>query len=606
MNANTLCITSMRSDRLSEKLPCHPRMSAMLAAGFGIAVSSIFALWLQSVENRRDEQVFQAEANERFNAVDRGLQNAIGLLADLNRAFAASCFTGHDQFRAFARPLLDRHSYIYSIAFHRYVDGSRNFSRRRPDGETRLASQAAMEYAVRDIAARAGGDTPPILDASVIRSQELALSRAGSSALPAATGLFRLPPLKESAPYFSVVATAYRNVPMPQAGSLATHDTAGYTLAVLNARNLAEGIFRQGGFLEENIDITLLEDGSDGNEEGIIFRHRGAAGPASRRGNEELLSPEDPVPGEMRISRVYDVAGSRWQMTVSAGRNPSSVTGAGPWMALVGGSLISLMLAAYFQLLANRARMLELANKAQEADIASLKSMELKLLDAQDEMHELAAYQDRVVESERKRIAREIHDDLGQNLLALHIDATLLDQQTAAAHPHFNARVKILLMEIDATVKSVRAIINYLRPTVLDQGLCVAVEWLVQQMASRSKIAFRLTIDDEQFCRAFDDEQATAIFRIMQEALSNVVRHANARHAEIRVGRKDDRLHLIISDDGIGTYPGNQRKPRSFGLIGIRERVLAMGGEFFIESAPDLGTTLSFFIPARSRRKGDD
>jgi signal transduction histidine kinase len=569
---------------------------------------------MQSLENEKDEQIFQGEAYERLNALDSGLQNAIGFLSDLNRAFAESCFTPQEQFGTFTRPLLERHSYIYSIAFRR-PEGAKtppckgNPIRTASLRRSQLMEPAFIERAAAESANR-GGAVPEIsgyaaasLDTSVIRKQELALSRSGSDGRPAATTLFRLQPHKESPPFFSVVATAFPQASGSEASSGASRETIAYTVAVLNARKLAEEIFRQYALLDKKgIEITLSERG-DGGEEDIIFRHPSFAGGASARGDMPLSPVEETAPGELRVVRTYDVGGSQWQMVVSSKRSPSGISSPGPWMALISASLISLLLAGYLQALATRAKMLEVTNQAQQTDIETLKAMERRLRDAQGEMRELAAYQDRAVENERKRIAREIHDDLGQNLLALRIDVTLLDQRTAAANAEFNAEVKALLAQVDVTIKSIRTIINHLRPTALDHGLYAAIEWLVKQMGDRSNVAFKLMVEDKKFCASFDDEQATAIFRITQEALSNVLRHANARHAEIRLGKKDCVLHVVISDDGVGSYPGNQRKPRSYGLIGIRERVRAMGGEFTMESMPNHGTTLSFSVPCRHLQK---
>lgn len=566
-------------------------MSAILVLGFGIAVSSILAMWLQGVENAKEETIFQDEAYECLNALDNGLRNAIGFLSDLNQAFAESSNITQDQFRTFSRPLLERHAYIYSIAFHHHAGKKNRLGKRiRYTASPEIDGHAAVP-----------------LDASIIRNQELALSRSARTGHPAATALFRLPPSEESPPFLSVAATAYHQPAALETSPAVMPEAASYTIAVLNARNLAEEIFRQGGLLDKKgLEITLFESGNENSGKEIIFRNSGTGMKAQTRSNTLPFPPEEAMPGELRITRSYDVAGSRWHMVVSSKRSPPGISGTGPWMALIGGSLMSLLLAAYLQSLATRAKMLEFANKVQQDDIEARKSIERALLDTQGEMRELATYQDRMIENERKRIAREIHDDLGQNLLTLRIDVTLLDQQTATTHHKVNARVKTLQAQVDATIKSIRAIINHLRPAALDKGLCIAIEWLVQQMAGRSKVTFNLIVENKEFCRAFDDEQATAIFRIMQEALSNVVRHANARHAEIRLDKKDGTLYVVISDDGVGTYPDEKRKPRSFGLIGIRERVRAMGGEISIASEPNRGTTLSFCVPCRHSEKDAD
>ena len=231
-------------------------------------------------------------------------------------------------------------------------------------------------------------------------------------------------------------------------------------------------------------------------------------------------------------------------------------------------------------------------------DITERKLAEQALMQSQTELRELAAHQARVKEDERRRIAREIHDDLGQNLLALRIDVSLLENDTHTRDPAINERIHGLLSQVDNVVYSVRAIVNDLRPTVLDLGLQCAVEWQVRQFRQRSGVSCTLSVEGGEIDGMLDEEAATSIFRIVQESLTNVSRHAYATHVDIRLQRRHDSLVLEISDDGVGSYPGNMCKPRSFGLIGIRERVYTMGGEFRVVTAPGKGTTLTVTIPA--------
>jgi len=231
-------------------------------------------------------------------------------------------------------------------------------------------------------------------------------------------------------------------------------------------------------------------------------------------------------------------------------------------------------------------------------DITARKEAEQALRQSQTELRELAAHQARVKEDERKRIAREIHDDLGQNLLALRIDVSLLEDETRRRYPALNERIHSLLSQVDNVVRSVRAVVNDLRPPVLDLGLQCAVEWQVQQFRQRSGVSCTLMVEGGDLDHVLDEEAATSVFRILQESLTNVSRHAYATHVDIRLQRKYDSLVLEIADDGVGGFPGNMRKPRSFGLIGIRERVYTLGGEFRMSSAPGKGTTLTITIPA--------
>lgn len=220
---------------------------------------------------------------------------------------------------------------------------------------------------------------------------------------------------------------------------------------------------------------------------------------------------------------------------------------------------------------------------------------EQALRQSQEELRQLASYQERIKEDERKRIAREIHDELGQNLLALRIDVAILHARTGAAHPKLNKKVHAVLEHIDTTMKAMRAIINNLRPTVLDLGLSAAIEWQVKEFQRRTGIACELVMVDKDM--EVDDNRATALFRILQESLNNVFRHARATRARIEVNRDDDRLSMTVADNGVGIFPGCRRKANSFGLVGIKERISTLGGDFKIETGEDIGTSLTVSIP---------
>lgn len=232
-----------------------------------------------------------------------------------------------------------------------------------------------------------------------------------------------------------------------------------------------------------------------------------------------------------------------------------------------------------------------------EHEIAERKRVEEALQQSRRLLRQLAAYQERVKEDERKRIAREIHDDLGQNLMALRIDVSILQARTGKTHPLLNRKVSNALQHIDTTIKAVRAIINNLRPSVLDLGLYAAIEWQVNEFERRTGVRCELARDGGGSEFELDDARATAFFRILQESLTNVARHAQASLVRIKVHRFGNRFCMVIEDDGIGIFAGCRRKPNSFGLLGIEERVSSLGGEFEVDSVPGKGTRLSISIP---------
>lgn len=210
------------------------------------------------------------------------------------------------------------------------------------------------------------------------------------------------------------------------------------------------------------------------------------------------------------------------------------------------------------------------------------------------ETRELALHHERIKEEERKRIARDIHDELGQNLMALRLDVVRMtaapDLMTATKE-----QIEAALNQIDTTIKSVRTIINDLRPAVLDLGLHAAIEWQAKEFERRSGIACDVHIDHAEF--SLDDQRATALFRSVQESLNNIIRHAQARQVWIDMQLKDGQLYMTISDDGVGGNLNSRKKDNAFGLIGIEERMHALGGTFSVASEPGHGVTIMLSIP---------
>ena len=231
-------------------------------------------------------------------------------------------------------------------------------------------------------------------------------------------------------------------------------------------------------------------------------------------------------------------------------------------------------------------------------DITERKLMDSALRQSHAQLRQLALHLETAKEDERKRISRDIHDELGQNLLALRIDISMLSARTEGSHPRLHRRVGAVLSNVDTTIKSVRGIMNELRPMALDLGLQAAIEWQVGDFRKRSGVVCRLLIRDEALFAAIGSQVEIVLFRIVQEALSNVMRHAQASQVEIELSSDACAVYVAISDNGIGITPQQQRKKQCFGLIGIAERVTALGGHFEVGMpASGAGCRLSLQIP---------
>jgi signal transduction histidine kinase len=265
-----------------------------------------------------------------------------------------------------------------------------------------------------------------------------------------------------------------------------------------------------------------------------------------------------------------------------------------PWLAMMAGFVSTMLLYVLFHTLtAARRTAVALA----EGMTKELRASEHNLQRMNENLRRLSAHAENIKEEERRRIAREIHDDLGQNLLALRIEADILCARTGDRHPRLHARARATVNQIDATIKSVRQIINDLRPNVLDLGLNAAVDWQIAEFRRRTGLECDLTETHQDI--PVSDHCATALFRILQESLSNILRHANATRVQVVLRVERDWIWMSVGDNGIGFHPQGRHKTGSFGLVGIEERINILGGTCEIHSDPGSGTTIRVAVPLR-------
>jgi PAS domain S-box-containing protein len=229
-------------------------------------------------------------------------------------------------------------------------------------------------------------------------------------------------------------------------------------------------------------------------------------------------------------------------------------------------------------------------------DITNIRKAERRLADSNQQLRELTSRRESAREEERKLIAQEIHDELGQHLTALRMGISMLNLQFGAQAPGLSDAVDGLMQLCDRTIQVVRSIATSLRPAVLNMGLYPALEWLINEFRQHTRIACELTTHSEE--PALTDDQATTAFRIVQEALNNVARHSGATRTMVSLERIDGAYRLDIADNGRGFDPGSVNK-RSLGLAGMRERGISLGGEVVIFSHPGQGTTVQATLPIK-------
>jgi PAS domain S-box-containing protein len=217
----------------------------------------------------------------------------------------------------------------------------------------------------------------------------------------------------------------------------------------------------------------------------------------------------------------------------------------------------------------------------------------------QEQLRNLAGYLQAAREAERTLIAREIHDEFGQALTALKMDLAWLARQLPDDEPRLADKIKTMGGLLDATLETVRRVAAQLRPGLLDDlGLVEALQWQAQEFAEHTGIKCELRLGEAEIRLGRDLD--TAIFRIAQESLTNVARHAGATKVRLEMEARPDGWLLTIQDNGRGITDGQLADPKSLGLMGMRERARAWGGDIVIQGIPGRGTTVSVYIPKQA------
>jgi PAS domain S-box-containing protein len=238
----------------------------------------------------------------------------------------------------------------------------------------------------------------------------------------------------------------------------------------------------------------------------------------------------------------------------------------------------------------DRPTRLVLANDVTEKYIG-----EEKLKESFESIRKLTEHLQNIREEERLHIAREIHDELGQLMTVLKMDISWLNKRVGNSSEQVTSKFKDLLEVIDTTVKTVRRIASELRPTLLDDlGLVAAIEWHLEEFEKRSGI--HKEFHGPQGEIQIPDSIKIGLFRILQESLTNVARHSEAKNVNVRLERNNGHIVLKVIDDGKG-YDMEKATKNTLGVLGMKERTSVMGGEYHISGTPGQGTTIEVIVP---------
>ena len=230
-------------------------------------------------------------------------------------------------------------------------------------------------------------------------------------------------------------------------------------------------------------------------------------------------------------------------------------------------------------------------------EISEYKRNEESLRASREQLRELLGRLDAVREDERTRVAREIHDELGQALTILKMDLSWLHSKAVDEGPR-RKKIKSMITYVDQTIERVRRIVSELRPSILDElGLIAAIEWQLAQFQERTGIRGKFESNAEPGKFESNPDVTAALFRVVQEALTNVMRHAGATEVSIKLKDADHCLRIAISDNGRGITHEQINDRRSFGIVGMRERIHRIGGTINIYAPPGRGTRLEISTP---------
>ena len=246
-----------------------------------------------------------------------------------------------------------------------------------------------------------------------------------------------------------------------------------------------------------------------------------------------------------------------------------------------------------------RTAVLTRLNNEMRTEIADRQHAEEQLRKSRDQLRALAARLQSVREEERAYISREIHDELGQACTAIKMDLALISRKLTNRQTKLQAKVESSIQLVDSTIGTLRRIASELRPRTLDDlGLPAALEAQAQEFEGRTGIHCSVTLPPEPLM--LDTDRSTAIFRIFQESLTNVARHAHATRVEARLHLENDRIVFEVFDNGTGFDPEAAKANKSLGLVGMQERALLLNGEFKAEGVPGRGTMMRLTIPLAS------
>lgn len=231
-------------------------------------------------------------------------------------------------------------------------------------------------------------------------------------------------------------------------------------------------------------------------------------------------------------------------------------------------------------------------------DITRNKLAEIEIASSREQLAELSSYLQKIKEQERARVAKEIDGDIGDILTTIKNELLSWDEDVANKSATYIKKAGLIESLVDQVIDSTRRISMDLHPEILDCGIVAAIKWQAKEFCERERIGYRVTCDSDEI--PLDSDLSVAIFRVFQEALTNISKHANASRLQIRLSEKDKWIYLEVTDNGCGISDQDIKKSKSFGILGMRERCKQLGGYLLITAKPEKWTKISISIPVNA------
>jgi signal transduction histidine kinase len=239
-------------------------------------------------------------------------------------------------------------------------------------------------------------------------------------------------------------------------------------------------------------------------------------------------------------------------------------------------------------------------NAKLKRQLSKQKEIKKQLVISKEKLAKFTSHLQSIIEEERSSIAREIHDELGQSLTALKLESSwlLAHISDGPEQESFRRKLQLILEIIDSTIKRVKSLSTRIRPLILDDlGIAAAIEWKVKNFQGYTGI--QCDVQNELGEIRLEKDVATALFRVFQEAFTNIIRHSNATTAKVKLMRKNNHVILKIIDNGIGITEEQIQARESLGILGMIERIRALDGEVKIKGIQNLGTTIIISLPLK-------